>query len=253
MCANRVRSDRDWVSVSSTQLPSSPTPNPATKNITSTLCHTPIRYKGEGVRVSNIIIAVITAACGLTRIFYKGFSSGALGADDYCVLIALFAGAPSVVIIDRAIVPNGLGRDVWTVDPNKITQFAKYLYILEVLYFLHIALLKYMLLFFYLRIFPKTLTRQLIWATIIFNSLNGFAFIVASLFQCQPMSFNWTKWDGEHHGHCLNVNGLAWANAIISIILDIWMLALPLYEVFHLQLSWRRKLGVAVMFCVGTL
>jgi hypothetical protein len=31
------------------------------------------------------------------------------------------------------------------------------------------------------------------------------------------------------------------------------MLVLPLYEVFHLQLSWRNKIGVAMMFLVGTL
>jgi hypothetical protein len=30
------------------------------------------------------------------------------------------------------------------------------------------------------------------------------------------------------------------------------MLALPLYEVFHLQLSFRNKISVAMMFCVGT-
>lgn len=48
------------------------------------------------------------------------------------------------------------------------------------------------------------------------------------------------------------VDALAWTNAAISIVLDVWMLALPLYEVFHLQLSFRNKISVAMMFCVGT-
>ena len=62
------------------------------------------------------------------------------------------------------------------------------------------------------------------------------------------------NWDKEHKdGQCINVNALAWSNAIISIVLDLWMLVLPLYEVFRLQLTWRKKLSVAIMFLVGTL
>ncbi|KAE8830382.1 hypothetical protein HRS9139_07006 [Pyrenophora teres f. teres] len=224
-----------------------------TKNATSITCHAPIRDKGQSIRISNVVLASATAFCALTRIIYKAvFSIGELGWDDYSVIAALVAGVPSVVIIDRTIVPNGLGRDVWTVSFDQITNFVKYLYALEILYFLQLALLKLTLLFFFLRIFPKTIIKRLLWATIGFNVLNGIAFIIVAVFQCQPISFYWTKWDLEGTGKCVDINGLAWTSAIISIVLDIWMLALPLYEVFQLQLSWRKKLSVAVMFCVGT-
>jgi len=226
----------------------------ATKNLTTTLCHAPIRSKGNDIRVSNIVLGVVTAVCALLRIFYKAiFSVGELGWDDYSVLAALIAGVPSVVIIDRGIVPNGLGKDVWTVPFDNITNFVRYLYALEVLYFLQIALLKLTLLFFFLRIFPKPLIRRLLWATVAFNVLWGFAFVVTAIFQCQPISFYWTSWDKERPGKCVNINALAWTNAIVSIVMDIWMLALPLYEVFQLQLTWRKKVSVAMMFFVGTL
>jgi hypothetical protein len=229
-------------------------PSLATKNVTATGCHAPTRYSGESIRVSNLILSIVTAVCALARIIYKAvFSIGELGYDDYSVLAALIAGVPSVVIIDRAIVPNGLGRDVWTVSFEQITNFVRYLYALEILYFIQVALLKLTLLFFFLRIFPKPTIRRLLWATVAFNCLNGVAFTFAAIFQCRPISFYWTKWDQEGSGQCIDINGLAWTNAIISIVLDVWMLALPLFEVFHLQLSWRKKLSVAVMFCVGTL
>jgi hypothetical protein len=201
-----------------------------------------------------LVLAIVTAACALSRIIYKAlFSIGELGWDDYSVIAALIAGVPSVVIIDRGAIPNGLGRDVWTVSFDHITNFVRYLYALEILYFLQIALLKLTLLFFFLRIFPKPLIRRLLWTTIAFNVLCGTAFVIAAIFQCRPISFYWTKWDKESSGKCIDVNGLAWTNAIISIVLDVWILALPLFEVFQLQLSWRKKLSVTVMFCVGTL
>ena len=225
-----------------------------TKNLTATLCHAPVRYRGESIRISNIVLSVVTAFCALTRVIYKAvFSIGELGWDDYSVIAALVAGVPSVIIIDRGIVPNGLGRDVWTIPFDHITNFVRYLYTLEILYFLQVALLKLTLLFFFLRIFPKPLIRRLLWATVAFNCLWGAAFVIVAIFQCQPISYYWTSWDkSDRPGKCININALAWSNAIISIALDIWMLALPLFEIFHLQLSWRKKLSVAVMFCVGT-
>lgn len=120
------------------------------------------------------------------------------------------------------------------------------------LYFLEIALLKLTLLLFFLRIFPKRATRKLLWATVAFNLFVGVLFIFLAMFQCTPISFNWTNWTRETQGKCLNINALVWSNAIVSIALDFWMLALPLYEIFHLQLMWRKKISIAVMFCVGT-
>jgi len=155
-------------------------------------------------------------------------------------------------VIDRGLVPNGLGRDTYTLTYESISNFARYLYIAEVLYFLEIALLKLTLLLFFLRIFPKRATRKLLWGTVAFNGVVGVMFIFISIFQCSPISYNWTNWTHETKGKCLNINALVWSNAIISIGLDFWMLALPLYEIFQLQLKWRKKVSIAFMFCVGT-
>jgi hypothetical protein len=45
-----------------------------------------------------------------------------------------------------------LGGDLWTVTPTQITNYLAKFYILEVLYFAQVFLLKLSLLFFYLRI-----------------------------------------------------------------------------------------------------
>jgi hypothetical protein len=227
----------------------------ATKNATSTLCHTPVRDESSKIRITNVVVAAISAVCCLLRIFYKGFAFGfgELGLDDYAVLGATIMGVPTVVIIDRGIVPNGLAMDVWTIPFDHITHFVRWLYILEILYFLLIAAVKLTLLFFFLRIFPKPIIRRILWATIAFDILYGISFAIVGVFQCNPISYYWTQWDGEGSGQCININVLAWTNAIISIVLDIWMLVLPLYEVFHLQLSWHNKISVAMMFLVGTL
>lgn len=70
---------------------------------------------------------------------------------------------------------------------------------------------------------------------------------------CQPMSMSWDQWDHEHKGHCGDINMMAFANAGISIVLDFLMLALPISQVWQLQMGYKKKLGVALMFSVGLL
>jgi hypothetical protein len=168
-------------------------------------------------------------------------------------LATLVTGIPSTVLTSRTIISYGLGKDIWTLTPTKITDFIHVFYALEILYFAQVALLKLSLLFFYLRIFPGTMVRRLLWVTVIFDICFGMLFVLLAIFQCRPISYYWSGWDGEHQGTCLNVNGLAWSNAAISIVLDGWMLAVPISQLFGLQLHWKKKIGVAMMFVVGTL
>lgn len=74
-----------------------------------------------------------------------------------------------------------------------------------------------------------------------------------SIFACQPITYNWMRWDGEHEGTCMDVDLIFWANASISIALDVWMMAVPLWKIRSLQLDWKKKVGTGIMFFLGTL
>ncbi|KAG5913866.1 hypothetical protein E4U53_004759 [Claviceps sorghi] len=195
---------------------------------------------------------VIATLFVVQRFAYKIWANLDLGPDDWFTLATLVSGLPSTVMNVRGLIPNGIGRDIFTMTPRQISDFSKFFFIMEVLYFFQVAALKLALLFFYVRIFPAAPVRRLLWGTIALTAVYGVAFIVAGCLQCRPVQYFWTKWDGEHAGSCLNVNGLAWSNAVISIVLDCWMLAIPMWQLAGLNLSLKRKVGVGLMFCVGT-
>ncbi|KAK3985327.1 hypothetical protein QBC44DRAFT_362408 [Cladorrhinum sp. PSN332] len=67
----------------------------------------------------------------------------------------------------------------------------------------------------------------------------------------QPIS-DWWAWDGTGTGRCINRDRVNWTFAIISIVLDVWMMAIPLWNIRDLKLHWK-KLGAAAMFLVGAL
>lgn len=222
------------------------------KNITSVACHAPVRDKTPQYRATAIALGVITVLFVVARITFKLFfsSTGTLGRDDKVILGTLAIRIASMVL-DIKAADNGLGKDVWTLPPDEVTSFTEYLYILVVLYLAEVALIKISLTFFYLYIFPGTTIRRLLWGTIIFTGLLGFAQVTAAIFNCTPVSHYWTQYMENTSGHCVDINAFGWTNGSLGVATDVWMLYLPLSQIHKLRLHWKKKIGVVIMFLLG--
>lgn len=228
-----------------------------TKSVTSTLCGAPVRDRRGELKRINIIMATLSNlsifARMASRLSHLNPSYG-IGADDIFLVIATWLALSNAIIIDRGALLSGMGCDMWTLSFKDITNFVRWFYVLEILYFVELMFLKLSMLFFYYRIFPGIQARRVIWGTVAFNVAVGVAFFFTGIFQCQPVSHYWTYWDGvDTGGKCININALAWANAAISIAVDVWMLGIPLFEVAKLQMALKKKAAVSLMFIVGTL
>lgn len=104
-----------------------------------------------------------------------------------------------------------------------------------------------------LRIFPLDRFRIAVFVTIGLVAAYTLAFILATTFQCQPVSYFWKQLDDAVEGRCNNINAQAWISAAVNIVLDLVVLALPLRPLWALQLSVARKLTVIAMFSLGIL
>lgn len=224
------------------------------KNVTAISCGMPIRDASGRARATYISLAVLGMFFASVRILYKLFyTTTRLTADDYMLLISALHGLPSLFVMDMGARHNGSGRDIWTVPFDDITRFLYWIYIMELLYISQISFIKLTMLLFFLRIFPRKTVQMLFKCTAVFTVIYGLAFCLTAIFQCRPIAYFWYGWDGEHTGRCISVNGLVWVHAGINILLDAWMLAIPLHQVSQLDLSRQKKLSIALMFCVGTL
>ncbi|UQC85215.1 CFEM domain-containing protein [Colletotrichum lupini] len=222
------------------------------KAVFETTCDKPVRdHSAEYVRLTWVLLGLTTFVVA-ARLIYKYFSSAELGLDDMFTLLAYLAVLPSFIINLVGIIPAGLGKDIWTLTPHQIESFGYWFYILEPMYFVQMGIVKMAILCFYMRIFDRAGLGKLLWGTAAFNAVNTFVFLMVGIFQCTPIHYYWTRWDGEQQGTCININAVPWANAIISILLDLWMLYLPLSRIRTLNLHWWKKLAVTLMFCVGT-
>lgn len=109
------------------------------------------------------------------------------------------------------------------------------------------------MLFLYLRVFPAFQVRRALWAGVSLTVVFIIAFAIPAVFACYPIKHFWLKWDGEHDGSCINVHALGWANAAVSVGLDLTIIAIPLSQVNSLQLTFTKKIWLSLAFLIGTL
>lgn len=207
----------------------------------------------------SISLGTIAVFLVLVRITFKLFFNGSqgLGMDDKVILGTLAIRISCIILNVRGLAAHGLGKDIWTFRPHDLTILIEFLYIMEVLYVAELSLIKLSLSLFYLYIFPGIIVRRLLSATVIVNILYGVTSVTAVIFQCTPLSYLWRQYVDGHvegsSGHCNNINAFGWANAAISVAIDIWMISLPLSQIAKLKLHTAKKIGVCIMFLLGAL
>ena len=123
----------------------------------------------------------------------------------------------------------------------------------ECLYLSILPLTKISILCFYLRVFPKKSFRIMTFIVIGLNVAYLITFVLISVFQCKPLRGAYLHWDGEHEYKCNNINAQGWAAAAFNMVLDIIVMIMPLKELYGLNLSLKKKIGLLLMFSLGIL
>jgi hypothetical protein len=131
------------------------------------------------------MVGIAAAFVAIRFAFKILYSKMEIGLDDWTVLGTLLAATPSAIVTVYGTVANGLGQDIWTLEPDMITRMLRFFYIMASLYFTQVTLLKLTLIFFYLRVFPAKPVQRLLWGTVAFVVAWGFAFVIVAIFQCR--------------------------------------------------------------------
>ncbi|KAI6333499.1 hypothetical protein MCOR29_001067 [Pyricularia oryzae] len=223
------------------------------------MCGETPRDEGWYYRIIVLVFSPIACVLAAIRVLSKAFVMGwnQLGLDDLCITIVIVTGIiPATIVTLNGTIPNGLGVDIWAVPVDHIYQFLKFHFIVTIIFFFQVGMLKLALLFFLIRIFLDRTVKRLLWATVAVVSTFTTITTLTMALQCYPRTEAfWMSWDGspEYQGECkIDVTALSLSNASFSVIADIWMLAIPLWKLRKLQLQKKKKLSVAAMFAMGT-
>lgn len=120
------------------------------------MCGAPVRDKSTEYTVVTTVLMSLACIFVLVRLGYRQFFTATdLGLDDWFILLTLLNCVPSAVINVSMLSKYGLGKDIWTLTPDEITSFARGFFIITLLYFSEVFVLKLSMLFFYLVWLPS--------------------------------------------------------------------------------------------------
>ncbi|KAK1975685.1 CFEM domain-containing protein [Colletotrichum cereale] len=213
-------------------------------------CHVPMREVDSLYQWFPGVLFGLPTFFMIGRLTNKWLRISPWGWDDASIIAAylvLAAFLPAAVSATK----SGAGRDIWTLSPDQITQLLMIVYVFGLLYFFCLAFIKISIVFLYFRIFPDERFRKVLWVTQVFNLLLLISYAAGQLALCQPLELAWVGWTKEVPGKCFNRNEFIISHGAINVALDLWMLGLPLTQLYGLRMQRRKKLGVMVMLSLG--
>lgn len=146
----------------------------------------------------------------------------------------------------------GFLSNVWDLRIHRIDIFTEIFFCYSILYSLSLAMIKISIVFLYLHIFRAQgiLIHYIIVGTQVFNVIIFIIFLVGLFVACHPLIYYWS-YTAPITGTCPDPIDRGLVYPLLNIIMDAWLLILPMSQVWSMGLSWRSKLGVLAMFSLG--
>ncbi|KAI1749264.1 hypothetical protein F4782DRAFT_549843 [Xylaria castorea] len=120
-----------------------------------------------------------------------------------------------------------------------------------ILYNSAIAPVKAAILIEWMRIFAPRSRNTFYWLCQIILWLNVAWYTIATIVEAMQCTPREAIWDPTVKGKCLPTKAIEVISSSINVISDIIILATPQFVIWRLQLSNKKKLGVALIFAVG--
>ncbi|KAI9147983.1 Satratoxin biosynthesis SC7 cluster protein [Paramyrothecium foliicola] len=208
----------------------------------------PKESRRAAVKATAISCLALTVSVVSLRCVSRFSVSSRLWWDDWTTLLAtiFLIGLASVKIVGSDL---GFGFHYWNVDPRHAQTIFQLFYSAQMLYIMIQVTAKVSILALFWRIFTARWFRLAVWGCIAFLISHGLLFLLLITFQCIPVN---AIWDRSISAKCLNVTAVGWAGAVFSILEDIVILVLPIPEVLKLQLTFKKKVALCLMFSIGS-
>jgi hypothetical protein len=144
----------------------------------------------------------------------------------------------------------GFGSHLWSLKDGALLQILRLFYVSEIIYVVVLALIKVSIVTMYLRIFWAYRPFYIAcYVVLTFILLSSSIITILTILSCQPVEFFWDR--DIAGGSCLNITALAYANSGLAVLHDLIIIILPIFMLWNLQMSRKKKVFIGVMFALG--
>ncbi|KZL87213.1 integral membrane protein [Colletotrichum incanum] len=214
--------------------------------------------QNRGPELLGVQIAFLVAAwvATLLRAYVKVVITKRHTLDDGVMYLstALYSVYAAVAVL--GIVKGGIGRHTSELDAGSIVIALKVWYTCEVLYAFISALIRTSICLFLLRLFDRGIhktVKTVLQATIVAVWISSMVYLFIVVFQCDPPSYYWAKFEGLH-GSCRSaslVPNATIGHSVVAAVSDWTIAILPMSILWQLQLKRGKKIRLLFFFGTG--
>ncbi|KAF2645325.1 hypothetical protein P280DRAFT_465174 [Massarina eburnea CBS 473.64] len=190
--------------------------------------------------VINIVMTILSTFVLVIRLYTRQFLSRSIGLDDLLIVMS-WGGCIAWVGVQFGSFQYGFGDHMWNVTAMQLQGYLGMLIGIGLVYVWQPALAKLSLLVMYHRLSPSRWNRFSCYAMAILILGYSIAFTIIVIWPCNPL-----------HGNIECLSQLNLTMAIFNIITDAIIIALPVPMLHSLHLPLKQRVGLGVVFAIGS-
>lgn len=211
-----------------------------------------LKPQGGGVAVVVVSSVFIPLPILFTtlRIWARIMKRRSLEINDYAILVALILSIANAILTILAVVRTGVGQHIQYVLPH-VQELQKITLALALIWTTANTAVKISILHLYITIFRKRSFRYAAYAVMALSAIYCLLNWLLILLTCRPVAFSWDK--TIPGGVCSSHEIPYLSSAIVNVLTDVIIVALPMPVLWKLQLPTRKKVALSVIFGLGAL
>ncbi|KAK3935732.1 hypothetical protein QBC46DRAFT_396858 [Diplogelasinospora grovesii] len=212
----------------------------------------PPNQNGMAVAVMVVCITAVVL-CLAVRAYARIILLKRVQVQEYLILTAFgcFIGWSYCTL---SLVPSpGYYVHTWNVTLRQTVEMGYLVHLAGVFYSVCLPLLKTSIMVEWLGIFDGGKRNWFFWVCWVMIGIQiafGVAVVIALNLACIPTKKKWEFWVP---GKCINAHNIETTSATFQLVSDCIVLILPQKIIWGLQMSWKKRLGVSVIFSLGVL
>lgn len=169
-----------------------------------------------------------------------------------CVLAAWILSVAAQVSVLAGSFKGVIGVHAWEISIDEYGLYSRLILAGAVIYSPCMACAKTALCLFYGRLDPSVIYQIAIKVTL-FIIVGAYTSVFFSLlFACRPVAASWDPMLLPT-AQCLNQGAIYITTAVVGIATDVLLLALPIPRLWKLQMPAKQKIGLTIMFGIGSM
>ncbi|KAL4899188.1 hypothetical protein BDW74DRAFT_183931 [Aspergillus multicolor] len=207
---------------------------------------------GRGCFVTTIVALVILCAGAVLRVWVQVKRRRPVKAHDYFYFAGFVMAIAYSTTFLYAIYPLGLEMfdyEFAAVYPNRAMRLLKLITTSPILWAIATTLVKLCLLGLFWEIFTRRRDKWIIGVIAALSIMLGLAGVLLGCLMCQPFAYNWDK--TIEGGHCGNSDAMQLALSWVNMIIELMIILLPTSILWKLQMPWRSKVILNIVFSLG--